>query len=44
MTTLNEKERRDFISQTIVIMEQNASQLTATGFDPANRLTQLKQI
>lgn len=42
MTTLNEKEKRDFISQTITIVEQEAASLNAAGFDPANRIAQLK--
>lgn len=42
MATLNEKESRDFVSQVIVIVDQNASVLTEAGFDPATRSEQLK--
>lgn len=41
MTTLNEKEKRDFATQVAVITEQNAQTLTDAGFDPQNRLTTL---
>ncbi len=42
MGNLNDKERRDFIAQTITIVEQEAATLTAAGFDPADRVTQMK--
>ena len=42
MPIKKESEKRDFVSQTIVIMEQNASTLSDAGFDPANRISQLK--
>jgi triosephosphate isomerase len=42
MGYLNDKERRDFVSQTAVIIEEEAATLTTAGFDPANRLQQLK--
>ena len=42
MPVQKEGEKRDFVAQTIVIMEQNATVLTDAGFDPANRITQLK--
>jgi hypothetical protein len=43
MAGLNEAKRRDFISQFIVILEQNAQLLTDKGFDPAAKTDQLKQ-
>ncbi|MEN8122730.1 MAG: hypothetical protein ABFS35_20485 [Bacteroidota bacterium] len=43
MTTLNEKEKRDFVEQVIVILEQQASEFITAGFDPANRTTGLKE-
>lgn len=42
MTSLNESKKRDFITQLIVIMEQNAPLLTNKGFDPTAKLSQLK--
>lgn len=42
MPIKKESEKRDFVTQTIVIMEQNASVLSEAGFDPENRITQLK--
>jgi hypothetical protein len=42
MTSLNEKERRDFVSHTVLTIEENAAVLTAAGFDPANRVTTMK--
>ena len=41
MTSLNEKEKRDFASQVTVITEQNAQLLIDAGFDPASRVTGL---
>jgi hypothetical protein len=42
MTTLNEKEKRDFATQVAVITEQNAQQLVDAGFDPATRVSGLR--
>lgn len=42
MSTLNEKESRDFISQVIVIVGQNSGALADAGYDPTNRSEQLK--
>ncbi|WP_321375289.1 hypothetical protein [uncultured Draconibacterium sp.] len=42
MTTLNEKEKRDFATQVAVITEQNAQQLIDAGFDPATRVSGLR--
>jgi hypothetical protein len=42
MGNLNEKEKRDFVSQTILTVEENATMLTDAGFDPTNRVTQMK--
>lgn len=41
--SLNESKRRDFVTQLIVIMEQNSQLLTDKGFDPAAKIAQLKQ-
>lgn len=43
MGNLTESKKRDFVSQLIVIMEQNAQLLSDKGFDPANKIDQLKQ-
>ena len=43
MAGLTEAKRRDFISQFIVILEQNAQLLTEKGFDPAGKIDLLKQ-
>jgi len=43
MSGLNDSKRRDFITQLIVVLEQNAQLLTAKGFDPANKIAQLKE-
>lgn len=43
MTSLNEKEKRDFASQVAVITEQNAELLINAGFDPVNRVTALRE-
>ena len=40
--SLNESKKRDFVSQLIVIMEQNAQLLSDKGFDPAAKIAQLK--
>lgn len=42
MATLNDKESRDFVQQVIVLVNQNASLLTAAGFDPTTRSGQLQ--
>ena len=41
--SLNESKKRDFVTQLIVIIEQNASLLSDKGFDPAAKITQLKE-
>ncbi|WP_320110818.1 hypothetical protein [Draconibacterium orientale] len=42
MATLNEKESRDFVSQMIVMVNQNAGLLTDAGFDPTARIEMLQ--
>jgi hypothetical protein len=42
MSGLTESKKRDFITQLIVIIEQNAELLTARGYDPTVKLAQLK--
>lgn len=44
MATINENAKRDFITQLIVLMEQNAALLTNQGFDPAPKVATLKQL
>lgn len=43
MTGLNDSKRRDFVSQLIVILDQNAKLLADKGFDPTAKIDQLKQ-
>lgn len=43
MGNLTESKKRDFVTQLIVIMEQNAELLASKGFDPANKIGQLKE-
>ena len=42
MATLNEKESRDFVSQMIVMVNQNAGLLIDAGFDPTARIEMLQ--
>ena len=44
MATINENAKRDFITQLIVLMEQNARLLAEQGFDPAPKVATLKQL
>ncbi|WP_159518741.1 hypothetical protein [Sunxiuqinia indica] len=40
--SLNESKKRDFVSQLIVVLDQNAQLLTDKGFDPTAKIDQLK--
>ena len=42
MTTVNDKVKRDFITQLIVLMEQNTRLLAEQGFDSAPKIAALK--
>ena len=42
MSGLNDSQRRDFIAQFIVVLEQNSQLLTDKGFDPTAKIAQLK--
>lgn len=42
MATLNDKEKRDFVSQMVTIVEKDSTTFTDAGFDPATRIEQLK--
>ncbi len=42
MSGLGESKKRDFLSQLIVILEQNVQLLTDKGLDPTAKITQLK--
>lgn len=42
MSANSEAKKRDFVSQTITIMEQNTTMLSDAGFAPDNRISQLK--
>lgn len=43
MGNLNDSKKRDFVSQLIVLLEQNTQLLTDKGFDPAAKIDLLKQ-
>ena len=40
--SLTESKKRDFITQLIVIMDQNSELLAAKGYDPIVKINQLK--
>jgi len=42
MSGLTGSKRRDFVTQLIVVLEQNAQLLTAKGFDPSEKIASLK--
>lgn len=42
MSGLSDAKRRDFITQLIVVLEQNSQLLIAQGFDPAAKIAQLR--
>lgn len=42
MTTLNEAQRRDFVTQMIVLVEQEKDRLLAKGYDSTARIEVLK--
>lgn len=44
MAKMTESKKRDFVSQLIVMIEQNAQLLTAKGFDPTAKIDLLKQV
>ena len=43
MGNLTEAKKRDFVTQLIIIMEQNAELLIDKGYNPENKITELKQ-
>ncbi|NOR74938.1 MAG: hypothetical protein GQ525_07245 [Draconibacterium sp.] len=43
MGNLTEAKKRDFVTQLIVIIEQNAELLIDKGYNPENKITELKQ-
>ena len=42
MATLSESKKRDFVSQMITLLEQNAQLLTDKGYNPENKINELK--
>jgi len=42
MAKMNESGKRDFVSQMITVMQQNATLLTDSGFEPTVKITQLQ--
>lgn len=43
MGNLTEPKKRDFITQLILVMEKNIELFTNKGYDPANKIAELKQ-
>lgn len=43
MSGINESKKRDFVTQLIVVMQQNAELLSDKGFDPTAKIAQLQQ-
>ncbi|RIH63325.1 hypothetical protein D1164_20270 [Mariniphaga sediminis] len=43
MGKMTESKKRDFVSQLVVIMEQNEQLLTDKGFNPQEKIAALKQ-
>ena len=41
--SLNESKKRDFVTQLVVIMEQNGKLLGDKGYDPTAKIKQLKE-
>ncbi|HKL33515.1 MAG TPA: hypothetical protein VJ919_13330 [Tangfeifania sp.] len=39
---MSESKKRDFVSQLIILLEQNAPALTDKGYEPANKIAQLQ--
>lgn len=42
MSISKDSEKRDFVAQTIELMQQNSVVLNDAGFDPTSRIEQLK--
>ena len=42
MATLSEAKKRDFVSQMITLLEQNTQLLTDKGYNPENKINELK--
>ena len=43
MSGLNDSKKRDFVTRFTVILEQNSELLADKGFDPTNKIAQLKE-
>jgi len=43
MSGITESKKRDFVTQLVVIMQQNAQLLSDKGFDPTAKIAQLQQ-
>jgi len=41
---LNDPKRRDFVSQMIQLMENERTEMISKGYDPTNRISQLKDL
>jgi hypothetical protein len=42
MSKMTEAKKRDFVTQIITLVEENQEELTDKGFDPAERVDELK--
>jgi len=42
MATLSESKKRDFVSQIITLLEQNAELFNDKGYNPENKIKELK--
>lgn len=42
MATLTESKKRDFVSQMITLLEQNTALFNDKGYNPENKITELK--
>ncbi|WP_297090035.1 hypothetical protein [uncultured Draconibacterium sp.] len=42
MATLSESKKRDFVSQMITLLEQNAQQFSDKGYNPENKIEELR--
>lgn len=44
MATLSESKKRDFVSQMIVLITQNKQRVVDKGYDPENKIEELKTL
>ena len=44
MGSLNDSNKRDFLSQLILLMESKADEFMQAGYDPTNKIDELKKL